>query len=207
MATIAPAVASYSRTKISKPRRAADRRRDPARPEPRTTSRQTTVSDSYQKSIESHPLYKLGHTIGVANSLVKKAAARMISRAATYVAMSWWIAELILYGVFISLFGAGFAFSAVAGPVLKLFGADGSAGVVFFGGALGISFLSGAVSLTLLFTCYLIYRFSDIHSLSGKMQLLKIGLFIVAFLGYMVPFLQFAPWALPWLIVVGRNPE
>jgi len=53
----------------------------------------------------------------------------------------------------------------------------------------------------------IMYSISGIHWWGGKKSGIKAFWFMFALVAYGCTFFQFLPWALPWLYVVGRNPE
>jgi hypothetical protein len=68
-------------------------------------------------------------------------------------------------------------------------------------------FLVFMIGLATLILCAIIYQISLINCLFGKHAGLKIGTFIFAIFGYMVPILNIFPWFLFWVLVVWRYPE
>ena len=68
----------------------------------------------------------------------------------------------------------------------------------------GVVFVIGLITLLGAFFQYI---FSDIKPLSGQAAGLKIGLFILAMAGYLFPFLNLFPCALPWVLAVWKYPK
>ena len=64
-----------------------------------------------------------------------------------------------------------------------------------------------AVSLFLLFLFLLIYLVHLLKPLSGQKASLKIGMFLLAIIGYSIPILNLFPWFVPWALVVWRHPN
>lgn len=64
-----------------------------------------------------------------------------------------------------------------------------------------------AYGVIVLFTIYLVYKVALLDPLSGEKAGLKIGLFLLAIVGYTVPILNLFPWFIPWTFVVGRYPK
>jgi hypothetical protein len=87
----------------------------------------------------------------------------------------------------------------------NVFGVDLSSVADAFFGAIYIVLMGYAIIL--LFTIYLVYKMASLHPLSGEKAGLKIGVFILAIVGYSVPILNLFPWFLAWTSVVGRWPK
>lgn len=64
-----------------------------------------------------------------------------------------------------------------------------------------------AYGLIVLLTIYFIYKISFLRPLSGKGGGRKLGLFLLALVGYSVPVLNLWPWFLPWTIAVWWDPK
>lgn len=64
-----------------------------------------------------------------------------------------------------------------------------------------------AYGMILLLSIYLIYKISLLNPLSGQGGGWKIGAFLLALVGYSVPFLNLLPWFIPWTLVVLWKPK
>jgi hypothetical protein len=100
-----------------------------------------------------------------------------------------WIAEKALAGIkFVT--GIDLNIASMADGLFLLF--------------LTIAFTCGFVTLII---ASLIYITTNHRPMSGEGSGLKIGLFILAIVGYMVPVLNLFPWHLPWLAAVWKYPK
>lgn len=108
----------------------------------------------------------------------------------------------------------------VAGAVVDAAGGVLSYVNKFIGDTLGVDLFKvvegfyGAVyvllmgyAIILLLTIYIVYKISFLRPLSGEKAGLKIGVFILAVVGYSVPILNLLPWFVAWTFVVGRYPK
>lgn len=64
-----------------------------------------------------------------------------------------------------------------------------------------------AFGLTTLLGVYLIYKAANLSPLGGEGGGLKIGTFIIALVGYMIPILNLFPWFYIWTMAVQRHPK
>lgn len=64
-----------------------------------------------------------------------------------------------------------------------------------------------AFGFFMLLTIYLIYALSFLRPLSGDGSGAKMGMFLLALIGYSIPVLNLLPWFLPWTIAVLRYPK
>lgn len=63
------------------------------------------------------------------------------------------------------------------------------------------------IGLGTLFTIYIIYTIALIKPLSGDKGGLKMGMLLLAIIGYGLPIFNLFPWFFPWTLVVMRHPE
>jgi len=61
--------------------------------------------------------------------------------------------------------------------------------------------------IIMLFSMYLIYTLRRLAPLSGQASGLKFGIFLLAFIGYSLPFLNLFPWFLVWAAAVWKYPK
>lgn len=78
---------------------------------------------------------------------------------------------------------------------------------VFMGLSIGASAFITGMGLALLVFGAISYTLAGVKWWSGKYHTLKVILFLVAIIGYGSFFLNFLPYALPWMLVVAFNPE
>ena len=69
---------------------------------------------------------------------------------------------------------------------------------------MGVVFTIGLISLM---ATFLIYTLNSIQSLSGDRSGLKMGLFLLAIIGYFVPLANLFPWILFWMFAVWKYPK
>lgn len=60
---------------------------------------------------------------------------------------------------------------------------------------------------TILLLCYFSYKFAFLNPLSGERANLKIGTFLVAFIGATIPIVNMFPWFVFWMIAVWFYPK
>ena len=86
--------------------------------------------------------------------------------------------------------GAGLDLAQMSGNILMLF--------------MGVVFATGLISLM---AAFLIYTLNFISALSGEHAGLKMGLFLLAIIGYFIPLVNLFPWILLWMIAVWKYPK
>jgi hypothetical protein len=74
----------------------------------------------------------------------------------------------------------------------------------YFMGGQAVVFILGLATLLII---GISYQLSFINCLYGKHAGLKIGTFILALFGYMIPIFNIIPWFIFWVLVVWRYPE
>ena len=102
--------------------------------------------------------------------------------------------------------------SAVAAVAQRLLGIDlasigDNAGDILAGGFIAVHFVILAIGLLTLMSCYFLYTIKFIRCLSGKGSTGKMLAFLVAIIGYSLPFFNIFPWFIFWVIAVWRYPK
>ncbi len=67
--------------------------------------------------------------------------------------------------------------------------------------------ITWAIGISTLLAIGMIYLFAGFNSLSGRGASLKLGTFLVAFIGYSIPLLNIFPWFIFWTMAVWRYPK
>jgi hypothetical protein len=103
---------------------------------------------------------------------------------------------------------AGGVFSSVASAIQAVTGFDpsviGDAPQYFFMITTSFAFLIGLITLLLI---GIVYAIAGINPFLGRGSSLKIGTFVFAIMGYMLPFFNMVPWFGFWTWAVGRYPD
>lgn len=64
-----------------------------------------------------------------------------------------------------------------------------------------------SVGVFTLFTIFLQYTLANLRPLSGQQSGLKLGMLLLAIIGYSVPLLNMFPWAIVWMVAVWKYPK